>query len=140
MNNLNKRGASLGGFIVALLLVALLIAFFSVILNNGATTYGGNADPAILTRYNYTAPLINLSTSAENISANDNFEVLGFFTKASVTSVRTIYDSTGIFALMLRDLSQQYPEVGFIIATIVAIVGIIIILIIVSAIFRYPLT
>lgn len=135
----DKRAFTLGGFIIGLLVFSMFSAFFALLAHNVGQTYG-NVNQTALDRYNYTEDLVGLTRSANAETAGDDYVILGFFTKGSIATAKVLYGSTSNLGLMFRDVTQTFPEFpGWAVVTFMAIIGISLTLIIVSAIFRYPL-
>jgi hypothetical protein len=135
----NKKGFTLGGFVIGLIALSMLVVGFAL-MHRSLTVEYGNGSPDLLDKYNYSADLVSVVNNASDTTLGDDLEVKGFFTTGSWSAAKSILGSMSTFKRMVVDVVTDVPNFPpWVVAGFVAIISIILVLIILSAIFRYRL-
>jgi hypothetical protein len=136
----NKRGFTVSGFLIGILIVCVVVLGFSMFLGSTDHQYSGKFDPAMLSAYdelNNTASVAEQIRDQAQSNSTSSLETVGYTVKGSFSAVGLAFKSYGILKSFADSIAVKLNiDVRFL-TFIFAIVTIAISFVIVSAFFRW---
>jgi len=131
-----KINATLTGFIIGMILVAMFGSIFALLMSQMSSEYSIDVNGSFEKYENYTQELVNHSNEirdATDISQQEGIlDVIGGYFSAGYSAIKTAITSFDLFDTMMDDASSDFEELSFIktyivmIITILLFVGVII--------------